>query len=296
VIAAPALEATFPEDLPLVPPRRIHPGTMVQRWDDLAFISWPYATGDVARLLPPGLEVDTFAGAAWVSVVPFRLTVRLPGFPAAPWASRFPEINVRTYVRGPDGRRGIWFLSLDAARLGAVVMARRSYRLPYMWARATIDREGDLVRYTGRRRWPDAGAAWDLAVDVGGDVSKVDDLNRFLTARWRLISPRPLDLPARSISFVATTVDHPRWPIRHARLVEGRETLLAAVGLRGPNEAPVVAYSPGVTVRFSRREPVRGPRRQLSADPASSTGGTSGGSTEVESKTISPSRASTTIV
>jgi hypothetical protein len=37
-------------------------------------------------------------------------------------------------------------------------------------------------------------------------------------------------------------------------------------------------------------------RRQLSAEPASSTGGTSGGSTEVESKTISPSRASTTIV
>jgi uncharacterized protein len=296
VIAAPILDAADPEDLPLVRPRPIHTGTMVQRWVDVAFISWPYASGDVARLLPPGLEVDTFAGAAWVSVVPFRLTVRLPGLPAAPWVSRFPEINVRTYVRGPDGRRGIWFLSLDASRLGAVVTARRSYRLPYMWARATIDRSGDLVRYAGRRRWPDRGPAWDLTVDVGSDVAEVNDLNRFLTARWRLISPSRLELPARSISFVSTTVDHPRWPIRDARLVDGRETLLAAAGLRGPNEAPVVAYSPGVTVRFSRREPVRRMRGQLSAEPASSTGGTSGGSTEVESKTISPSRASTTIV
>ena len=62
------------EDLPLTPPRRIRPGTMVQRWDDLAFISWSYAAADVARLLPPGLEVDTFDGVAWVSVVPFRPT------------------------------------------------------------------------------------------------------------------------------------------------------------------------------------------------------------------------------
>jgi len=246
------------EDLPRTPPRSIRPGTMVQRWDDLAFISWSYAAADVARLLPPGLEVDTFDGAAWVSVVPFRLTVRSPGLPAVPWASRFSEVNVRTYVRDPDGRRAIWFLSLDASRLGAVLAARRSYRLPYMWARTTIERTVAQLRYAGRRRWPKAGAAWDLAVDVGGEMGDVDDLHRFLTARWRLVSPRPLALPARSIGFVTTSVDHPPWPLRHARLVEGWETLLAAAGLPGPNEAPVTAFSPGVTVRFARREPVGG--------------------------------------
>jgi uncharacterized protein len=256
VIAAQVRDAGPLEDLAPTPPRRVNPATMVQRWDDLAFISWPYAAADVGRLLPPGLEVDTFDDAAWVSIVPFRLTVRLPGLPAAPWASRFPEINVRTYVRGPDGRRGIWFLSLDATRLGAVLAARRSYRLPYMWARATIERAGDLFRYTGVRRWPDGGAAWDLAVDVGRALEDVDDLHRFLTSRWRLYSPRPLDLPARSISFVATTVDHPPWPLRHAQMPEGRETLLAAAGLPGPNEAPAVAFSPSVAVRFSARRPV----------------------------------------
>jgi uncharacterized protein YqjF (DUF2071 family) len=252
------LDAGAHEDLPLASPRRIRPGTMVQRWNDLAFISWPYVAADVERLLPPGLEVDTFDGAAWVSLVPFRLTVRPPGLPAAPWASRFSEVNVRTYVRDPNGRRAIWFLSLDASRLGAVLAARRSYRLPYMWAHTTIERAGAQLRYAGRRRWPEAGAAWDLAVDVGGEMTGVDDLHRFLTARWRLVSPRPLALPARSIGFVTTTVDHPPWPLRHARLMEGRETLLAAAGLPGPNEAPVTAFSPGVTVRFARREPVGG--------------------------------------
>jgi pimeloyl-ACP methyl ester carboxylesterase len=36
---------------------------------------------------------------------------------------RFPETDVRTYVVGPDGREGLWFFSLDAARLEPVLVA-----------------------------------------------------------------------------------------------------------------------------------------------------------------------------
>ena len=252
----PAASSDVLDDLPLHPPRSVGRGVMVQRWDDLAFISWAFDPQTVERLLPAGLEVDLFDGAGWVSLVPFRLTVRLPETPAVPWVSRFPEINVRTYVRGPDGRRGIWFLSLDASRLGAVVAARRSYRLPYMWSRTRIERHGQTRRYTGRRRWPESGATWDLSVDVGGELERVDDLHRFLTARWRLYSPRPLDLPARAVSFVTTTVEHPPWPLRHARLSEGRETLVHETGLPGPSSSPVVAFSPAVTVRFGPRRPI----------------------------------------
>jgi uncharacterized protein YqjF (DUF2071 family) len=243
------------EDLPLAPPRRIRPGVMAQRWADLAFISWPFDVGDVQRLLPTGLEIDTFDGAAWVSVIPFRLSIRLPGTPTVPWASRFSEINVRTYVRGPDGHRGIWFLSLDASRLGAVAMARRTYRLPYMWARMETRRSGARVRYRGVRRWPGPDASWDLAVDVGGPMTFPDDLHRFLTARWRLFSPAPLALPARTIGLRTTTVDHPPWPLHHARLARGTESLLTAAGLPDTSTPPTVAFSPGVSVRFAPAVP-----------------------------------------
>ena len=246
------------DDLSLTAPTRIRRGVMAQRWDDLAFVSWPYPPAAVQRRLPDGLEADTFDGSAWLSIVPFRLSIRLPGTPFVPWASRFPEVNVRTYVRGPDGRRGIWFLSLDATRLGAVALARRSYRLPYMWADARIVGRRHLRRYAGRRRWPEPGPSWDLEVDVGAPLDEVDDLSRFLTARWRLYSPRPLELPARTIRFVATDVDHPPWPLHSARLVEGRESLIAAAGLDGPTAGPVVACSPGVSVRFAPRAPVCG--------------------------------------
>ena len=60
---------------------------------------------------------------AWVGLIPFFMVVATAGDRTAPWVSRFPETNVRTYVRDSDGHVGIWFFSLDAARFGAVAVA-----------------------------------------------------------------------------------------------------------------------------------------------------------------------------
>src|SRR6266536_1164336 len=80
---------------------------MLQHWRRLTFLHWPYPPPAVQALLPPGLEVETFDGAAWVGLVPFLMDgVRPPGVPPLPWASRFPETNVRTYALGRDGRGG----------------------------------------------------------------------------------------------------------------------------------------------------------------------------------------------
>jgi len=54
----------------------------------------------------------------WVGLVPFRVVgLTLPQAASVPWLSRFAETNVRTYVIDETGRRGVWFFSLDAARL-----------------------------------------------------------------------------------------------------------------------------------------------------------------------------------
>src|ERR1700735_2512836 len=107
---------------------------MRQRWQRLTFLHWAYDPDAVQRLLPAGLTVDTFGGVAWVGLVPFFMQVHTPGDRGVPWVSNFCETNVRTYARDRDGRAGIWFLSLDAARLGAVAVARASYQLPYFWS------------------------------------------------------------------------------------------------------------------------------------------------------------------
>ena len=108
---------------------------MYQTWSWLGFLHWSYRPEVLQRLLPAGLRPHTFDGLAWVGVTPFFLEdLRTPVAPALPWFTSFPETNVRTYVVGPDGREGLWFFSLDAARLEPVLVAQSTYRLPYKWS------------------------------------------------------------------------------------------------------------------------------------------------------------------
>src|SRR5947207_2324696 len=150
------------------PPPVRHP-VMLQQWRRLTFLHWRYPAGVVQASLPEGLRVQTFDGTAWVGLVPFVMRgVRAPGIPPLPWLSEFPETNVRTYVEGPDGRAGIWFFSLDAARLPAVVAGRTAYGLPYCWSSMSVTPSGRELRYRSARRWPGPqGAGCDAVVAAG---------------------------------------------------------------------------------------------------------------------------------
>lgn len=69
---------------------------MAQVWHDLLFAHWPMDPALMRARVPPALELDTFDGAAWLGVVPFRMSgVRLRGLPALAGLSAFPELNVR---------------------------------------------------------------------------------------------------------------------------------------------------------------------------------------------------------
>src|SRR3954469_12678323 len=109
-------------------PLTVRKPMMFQRWEILTFLHWKYAPEVAQSLLPQGLTVEEHDGEAWVGLVPFTMRVSVPHAPAPPWLGRFCETNVRTYVRDEWGRRGVWFFSLDAARLAAVVTARTTYR------------------------------------------------------------------------------------------------------------------------------------------------------------------------
>lgn len=218
---------------------------MRMRWADLTFLHWRYRPDEVQRLLPRGLEVEPFDGSAWVGLVPFVMTARASRGPAVPWASFFPETNVRTYVRGPDGRTGIWFFSLDAARLGAVLVARAWYGLPYMWSRMGVrqQEEQGTIRYRCVRRWPEAGVFSAVDVRLGDAIARVDvtDLEEFLTARFLLYSS------VRN-RLAAAPAHHAPWPLRRVAEVRVRDRLVEAAGLPPAREAPLTLYSPGVDV------------------------------------------------
>ena len=215
-------------------------------WRNLAFIHYPLEPVEVQAVLPPGLEVETWDGAAWVGLVPFEMEVQLPGGIPIPREGRFPETNVRTYVLGPDGTPGVWFCSLEAGRLSATAIARASYG--YFWADMSVTSAGPIRTYRSRRRWPGPrGAANETALMVGESIAldAQSDFERYLTARWGLFS-------TMRDRLVYAPVQHGTWALHHAMLLHLDDELISAAELPRPDADPVVHWSAGTQVRIGR--------------------------------------------
>ena len=222
-----------------------------QRWRLMSFLHWSYEPGQVSGLLDDGVELDTHDGRAWVGLTPFLMEdFRVACLPPLPGLSTFPETNVRTYVRGPGGTDGLWFLSLDADSLATVVGASVGYGVPYRWADMSVDEAG-AVGYRSRRRL-DSSAGHRIAVrpvrPFGPD--ELSDLDHWLPGRWRAYTR----IAGR---LAVVPVEHQPWPLWRAELEELEESLLAAAGLPNPQGPPLVHYSPAVDVRLGAPHPAR---------------------------------------
>lgn len=238
------------ETLTPTAPRPAGRTLFTQRWEDVTFLHWAVDPDRIASLLPPGTVPDVHEGATYVGLIPFRMRrIGVLGAPGLPYLGSFAETNVRLYSVDELGRRGVVFRSLDAERLLPVLAARWAARLPYLWSRMRIERAGDVLTYTSRRRWPGPrGARGDVVVRIGGPLpgrsDDTDPLARFLTARWGLHRPGrhgPVYWPN----------EHDQWPLHEAELLALDESVLAAAGLdpaTGPPDS--VLYSPGVRARF----------------------------------------------
>ena len=207
---------------------------MGQTWLDVLFAHWPVPVARMRALVPSALELDTFDDRAWVSVTPFDVVGAHPrGLPPVLPASRFAELNVRTYV-AVGGEPGIFFFSLDAASALAVAGARALYRLPYFRARMRIERDVGAVDYVSERddprgpaaglhaRWHPAGAARPPAPG---------SLDAWLVERYRLYA-------VASRRVLAADIHHAPWPLQAADAEVHAERMLAPLGLE-PEQAPV---------------------------------------------------------
>jgi uncharacterized protein len=229
--------------------RPVRRALLTQHWLDLTFLHWEADPGAVAPLLPAGTRPDLFDGICYVGLIAFRMhRIGWLGLPGLPYLGSFPETNIRLYSVGADGRRGVVFRSLEAARLVPVLVARWGFRLPYVWSAMTVDRSGDTLRYTSKRRWP--GPRWAasrLTIRVGDPVTEPSPVEHFMTARWGL----HLTWYGGRTGYLPN--EHPRWSLHRAELLDIDESLIRAAGLPAPAGDPVsVLYSPGVPVRFGR--------------------------------------------
>ncbi len=223
---------------------------LTMRWELLTYLHWPVAPEAVAALLPRGLVPDVHGGHAWIGLVPFRMArIDLAGRLKLPQGS-FPETNVRTYVVGPDGGRGVYFHSLDVPYLAPTVVARTTYRLPYCWSRMRLGARGDERGYLAVRRWPSAdGARSRVIVGVGERLQdhEVTPLDDFLSARWSLYDVTP------GGRVIRAHVEHPAWTLRQAEVRVLDDDLVASAGYDlGAAEPVHVRAAEAVEVRVDR--------------------------------------------
>ena len=213
---------------------------MAQSWHDLLFAHWPVDVAILRPHVPAKLEIDTFEGRAWVGVVPFSMTgVRLRWTPSLPWLSAFPEVNVRTYVTTQD-RPGVWFFSLDAANVLAVVAARLSFHLPYFHARMRCEEAEGWIRYASQRSHRGAPAA-DFAGRYRGAGEFFEPqrgtLAHFLTERYCLYSAASKGRVYRG------EIHHPPWLLQPAEAQLMQNSMTEAAGLVLPDELPLLHFS-----------------------------------------------------
>ena len=215
---------------------------MTQQWQDLLFAHWAYEPDVVQRLLPSGVELDTFEGKAYVGLVPFNMrNLRLRGLPPIPTTSNFGEVNVRTYVTS-RGRSAVWFFSLDTQKLLPTLVARTAFKLPYFYGTTNVTLtgvgEGAILTSNVARKWPHHSSS-AIAVRIGESVQP-GPLENFLTSRWGLVSS------SRGDRLWYGAVEHEPWPLHRAELLHLDDNLVTAAGLPRPVGEPDLLFSPGV--------------------------------------------------
>jgi uncharacterized protein len=246
------------------------PWLMRMEWHDLAFLHWRLDPVALRAVVPHQLELDLFEGHAWLGIVPFRMQgVRPRWLPPIPGASRFLELNVRTYVRsgGSNPRPGVWFFSLDAESPPVVAAARRLLHLPYFHARMDLSRQGELTEFTSRRTHSSAPtgvfrASFGWAGTASDLAEAATPLERFLVERYCLYALDPRGHVMR------TDIAHRPWRIGQGKVEIREMDMTRLVSLELPDLDPIVHVAAPLAVRawrprrvaahtHSREEPLR---------------------------------------
>ena len=164
--------------------------TLGQTWEHYFWAHWRVPVEEMRAAVPDELEIEEYDGSAWLGMVFFRVRALRPrgGLPL-PGISNFLQLNIRTYVRGPDGLPGVWFFTIDASSRLAALGVRA--RLP----RARIPRADDA---RGVRRLDRGGVRADRrgrtrllgALPLRGESFHAEpgSLEWFLTERYRLFA------------------------------------------------------------------------------------------------------------
>ncbi len=231
---------------------------LTARWVHLAMLNYEVDPSLLEERVPPGTDLDSFAGGTFVSMVGFQfLDTRVLGLPI-PFHRNFDEVNLRFYVRhsASDGiRRGVVFVKEIVPRAAIAWVARRIYNENYV--ALPMDHEDEVGHAAEPRvayRWSHAGRSHHLAVRVGGSPYLPDETSEesFISEHYWGYARQ------RNGTTLEYRVEHPRWRVWRARQAELDCDIAALYGAEfapyfsGPPSSAFLAEGSAVTVRRGR--------------------------------------------
>ncbi|EKN71035.1 hypothetical protein BABA_02632 [Neobacillus bataviensis LMG 21833] len=218
-----------------------------QSWRNLLFLHWPIPLEKLRPHIPSSLQIDTFNSYAWVGVILFVIEGIYPrGISSVSLTSKFPEVNVRTYVTY-DGKPGIYFLSIDVENWASLRIAKRWYRLPYHSAQISFRKEGQAFHMHSIRK----GNA-NTPISFKGKyvpVAKVyfpkeGTLDHWLTERYCLYSSN------NGVNIYCGEINHRSWPLQNVETEIYHNTLFTPYQFELSDEKPIVHFSKGLDTIF----------------------------------------------
>jgi uncharacterized protein YqjF (DUF2071 family) len=219
----------------------------VQRWLDVLFLHWRVPACRLRPLVPAALELDTLAGAPWVSLVFFHLKVRPRWWPFLPGISSLVELNLRTYVL-LDGRPGIYFLRVRADNRLAMWLARLLTPMPYQPACMHYEQIADTGYWCACHDRAESSRRLALHFRPAGAPRLATDTpaNRWLLERYRLYAATP------GGRLLVAEVEHSPWHVRGVETRMHRNAIARDLGLELSAEPDASHFAPGLTARFGR--------------------------------------------
>ena len=217
------------------------PWVMHQTWENLLFMHWPIDFDHLRSLVPPELEIDTFEGQAYVTMIPMHMNnIHLHDLPAVPGTREFPEINLRTYVRMND-EPGIFFFTIDSGSSFASWVARHTFFLPYIYSKMSFREESDGFHLESKR--PNSHHA--KKAEFSGSYHPVGEeyqtregtLEHFLVERYAMYDKGP------GGDFFKGNVQHPPWRIQKAEANIEINTVPEAAGIDLGDAVPMLLFA-----------------------------------------------------
>lgn len=206
-----------------------------QEWNKVLFFHWTIPFDILRKCVPENLNIDTFDGKCYVSLVAFTMEKIRPGFlPAVGLISNFDEINLRTYIEN-DNKKGVYFLNIEAGKTLSTFIAKSISRLPY--EKSNIIRTESTYYSENIKR----GFNLHTEFEIKNELHHKTELDKWLTERYCLY----LDIDKKSYRY---DIHHKEWDLKSVE-IKMLDLSYKIGGLNLTNKQPNLShYSDGVKV------------------------------------------------